>query len=499
MTTTTRPTAGELEQRTAPDVELEERRLRGVIPYGVESRDLGGWRETMSAGCLRNARLDDLVATVDHTGVPVGRYPTTLQLEDRDDGLHWSVDLPESRADVREAVERRDLRASSWRMVVKRDEWRGDVRHIHEIQELRDVAVVTNPAYEAAVAEYRSHEEEPMTETATAEPELEERAAPEPEPDPEPPPAARGTLRAEDRSHRTRPTGLADRFRAAGFPAEAATLPFDEVLVEERALSWTGNVDRINPVRRDGGPLGADERYAWPAFPRIGVDAGVTSVDVMSQTSRTIAAATDIIRAIDADTAKPETSSVLAVTPTPLKQVASVQTGIPNVYLEQAAFNTVVENDLRLAVNGGLDKLVLDALAAAGFHDPATGPLLVAIRQAITIIEAAGYSPNAVILRPSDAELLDTLRVNATDELYVFQPGAAAPGTIYGLQRRVSTGAPSPVVVDTNAFGKLYSSPVTLQRFEADAGTTNTSNVRLECHAVFGTERPAAAVRIAAA
>ena len=47
-------------------------------------------------------------------------------------------------------------------------------------------------------------------------------------------------------------------------------------------------------------------------------------------------------------------------------------------------------------------------------------------------------------------------------------------------------------------LGKLYASPVQLARFEAGAGTTNTSNVRLELNAVFGGERAAAAVRIAA-
>ena len=41
-------------------------------------------------------------------------------------------------------------------------------------------------------------------------------------------------------------------------------------------------------------------------------------------------------------------------------------------------------------------------------------------------------------------------------------------------------------------------SPVSLERFEADAGTTNRSNVRLELHAAFGVERTEAAVRIAA-
>ncbi len=43
-------------------------------------------------------------------------------------------------------------------MVVKRDEWRGAVRHVHEIAELRDVSVVTTGAYPAtaATAEFRS-------------------------------------------------------------------------------------------------------------------------------------------------------------------------------------------------------------------------------------------------------------------------------------------------------------------------------------------------------
>src|SRR5215213_10311378 len=132
-------------------------------------------------GALEGAKLDDLVVTVDHAGVPLGRYPGTLQLEDRADGLHWAVSPPESRADVREAIERGDLRAGSFRMRVARDSWDGDVRRVHEIAELRDVSIVTAPAYEAALVELRSQpdpatgqedtmatEAEKQTETATA-------------------------------------------------------------------------------------------------------------------------------------------------------------------------------------------------------------------------------------------------------------------------------------------------------------------------------------------
>lgn len=153
----TRPTPGSIESRSAPEgLAVEGRRLHGCIPYNVESRDLGGWRETISPGALRNADLSDLVATVDHGGVPVGRYPGTLAVEDRDDGLHWSVELPESRADIREAVERGDLRSTSWRMIVGRDRWEGEVRHVEEIRSLRDVTLATTPAYPSAVAEYRT-------------------------------------------------------------------------------------------------------------------------------------------------------------------------------------------------------------------------------------------------------------------------------------------------------------------------------------------------------
>ena len=64
-------------------------------------------------GRTHRTNLDDLVVTVDHAGVPLGRYPNTLELEDRGDGLHWSVDPPARRQDVREAVERGDLTGGS--------------------------------------------------------------------------------------------------------------------------------------------------------------------------------------------------------------------------------------------------------------------------------------------------------------------------------------------------------------------------------------------------
>jgi hypothetical protein len=223
-------------------------------------------------------------------------------------------------------------------------------------------------------------------------------------------------------------------------------------------------------------------------------------VDVFTQTARTLATAANVVRAIDAVTAKPETASTLTIVTTALKQVASIYTNVPNIQLEQPAFNTVIENDLRLAVNDGLDKLVLDFIATAGFQAPGTDVLLVSIRKAMTTIMNNGYNPDTLILTPANAEALDTLvsGISGGTNDFVFPPAQLAPSNIFGLNRRISKTVPAAAVVDSQALGKLYASPVTLARFEADAGTTNRGNVRMELNAVFGGERTGAAVRIAA-
>ncbi len=509
-----RPTAtGAVEERSAPTSAavpaIDGRKLRGLIPYGVESRDMGGWREVIDKGALAGADLSDLIATREHDRARLlGRHPTTLTTEDRSDGFAWAADLPSSPVgeDVRVAVERGDLRASSWRMVVGRDYWDGDVRHVAEVSHLLDVTVTAAPSYAAAAAELRSQtdpaagQEDTMaaeadkntTETATAvEDKAEDRTTTA---------TSTGGLRVEERVTVTNepPRGLADEFRAAGFPGETATISFDTF--EDRAVTWTGSVDNINKARNTAGAFGYDQRWAWPAFQRVNVDAGATSVDVFTQTARTLATAANVVRAIDAVTAKPESASTLTIVTTALKQVASIYTNVPNIQLEQPAFNTAIENDLRLAINDGLDKLVLDFIATSGFQAPGTDQLLVSIRKAMTTIMASGYNPDTLLLTPANAETLDTLVSGIASGVndYVFAPASSAPNTIFGLQKRISKTIPAAAVVDSQALGKLYTSPVTLARFEADAGTTNRGNVRMELNAVFGGERTAAAVRIAA-
>jgi HK97 family phage prohead protease len=318
--------------------------VRGLIPYGVESRDLGGWTEVIDRGALDGADLDDLIATREHDRSKLlGRHPTTLSSEDRSDGFAWAADLPQSPVgeDVRVAVERGDLRASSWRQVVARDYWKGNVRHVAKIARLLDVTVTAAPAYIAAAAELRSQPNpaegqedaiaeaaettsattgatETTTATTTA---AEDRSVT----------TTTSGLQVEDRVTvaNTSARGLADEFRAAGFPSETATLPFEAF--EQRAVTWTGSVATMNVASSIAAGLGYDKRWIWPLFARAPVDEGATSVDVPTQTARSLATAANVVRAIDAVTTKPETGSTVTIVNTPLNQVANKQSGIPNV------------------------------------------------------------------------------------------------------------------------------------------------------------------------
>jgi hypothetical protein len=205
------------------------------------------------------------------------------------------------------------------------------------------------------------------------------------------------------------------------------------------------------------------------------------------------------VRAVEAVTNKAEAASTITVTSVPVKQVAAVQSGIPNIYLEQEQIESIIGTDLRLSINEGLDKLVLDAIAASGFQAPGTDRFLVSVRKAMTTIYAAGYNPDLLILTPAMSEALDTDQSLGTEKFWTFGPGNFAPRTLFGMQVRVSKTIPASAVVDASAFGRMYIGPISLASFEENAGKTNTSLVRLEGNAVFGTERQTAAVRIAAA
>jgi uncharacterized protein len=497
------------EMRTV-DVDVESIDTRGrtlhgyAAVYNVESEDLGGFRERIAPGAFSGVLGSDVRALLNHDPSQVlGRTRSgTLRLFDEQRGLRFEVDLPDSPLgeNVREAVRRRDIDGASFRFKVGRDSWSGELRTIESVEQLKDVTVATFGAYPAASVELRTRpaqaEEETMSAEAqpAAEPvnqQTEERAE-------QPSPQPAGSLRVEERADGAAASGLWDEFRSRGFPRERAEVTWSEF--ESRALTWTPSVNLMNQLDRQSVPLGFDQRYAWPALQRVPVDSATTSVLVMSQTARSLATASNVVRSIDAVTAKPETGSTVNLVTVPLSQVATHSGAIPNVHLEQPALRSIVEGDMQLAINEGLDKIVIDTFAASGFQAPGTDNLVASVRKAMTTLQAAGYSPDVLILRPADSEALDLLvsGISGGTADYVFTPGQPAPN-IWNLSRRISKTVAAPVVMDSTAYGKLYISPIGLAAFEQNGGTTNTSILRLEGHACCGVERQSAAIRIAAA
>jgi HK97 family phage prohead protease len=504
------------EQRTI-DVDVGSLDTRGrtvhgyAAVYDVLSEDLGGYREQIAPGAFAGVLDADVRALLNHDPNEVlGRTKSgTLRLFDEQRGLRFELDLPDSPLgeNMRSAIRRGDIDGASFRFEVGDEAWNGDVRTVKSVKALRDVSLGTYPAYEEATIELRTKphnrkEEKTTMDTSMKEKEVED--AVDDETETEKRTTNGGGLRVTDRAEGgAEQRTLLGQFQRAGWsPGERTEITWQdfEAASESRALTWTGSVDTVDPLRREAGAFGFDQRYAWPAFPRVPVDDGATSVNVLTQTARTLPSAATVVRAIDAVTNKPEAASTVTVVATSMKQLAAVQSGVPNIMLAQPGIESVIGNDLRLSFNEGLDKLILDAIALSGFQAPGTDPLLVSVRKAMTTIFAAGYNPDTLILTPANAEALDLAvsGISGGTQDFVFTPAQFAPGTIFGMQRRISKTIPAAAVVDAQAFGKLYAGPVALASFEENAGKTNSSLVRFEGNAVFGVERQNAAVRIAA-
>lgn len=379
-----------------------------------------GYRERIAKGAFTQV-LDadaDVRLLVDHKPPPLARTKAgTLRLREDDTGLAFEADLPDTQyaRDLRTSLTRGDLDGMSFSFTIAAESWDGDVRVVERVESLRDICIACFPAYPETSVQLRTRntpEESMNTSSTTANPTINGSTT------------TTGGLQVEDRAFR-RSSTLTAAFRREGFPAERAAIPWGEF----RAVTYPTEED-FAPVRRLGVPLGSDTRYAFGAFAQVPVDAGTTAVQVLRQSSRTLAAAADVIRDIDETSPKPEVDTDTELVTVALNQVAAVETGIPNVVLEQDAIRPLIETDLRLSINEGLDKLILDAVALSDNQDPASDALLVSIRKAITVIQSSGYAADTLILTPADAETLDILQTDGPEAFYVFGAGRFAPGQL---------------------------------------------------------------------
>jgi uncharacterized protein len=494
------------EQRTI-DVDVESIDTRGktlhgyAAVYNVESEDLGGFREKIAPGAFSGVLDADVRALLNHDPSQVlGRTKSgTLRLFDEQRGLRFEVDLPDSPLgeNVREAVRRKDIDGASFRFTVDRDSWSGDLRTVESVRELKDVTVATFGAYPAASVELRTRpdpaegQEDTMAEKANDKQDTTTETD-EARTENERPPA--GSLRVEDRTVDVdiRMRSMADLFADGGyFENRVAQIGFDEY----RSFTWSAGtvLTDLNPYRTDGVPLGYDQRWLFPVVPTTAVSDATTAIQYLRQSSRTLAG-TAVIRPITDTSTKPETSTTVEYKTLQLEQVATIQKDIPRIHTNQPLFQTLIEQDLRLAINDGLDEVVRRGVVQAGTIVRGSDDILEVTRKGMTLIQQDGYSPNVLAIDPAGAQALDLLRTPGTEKFYIWPPGTSAPGP-FGLTIRVWKQAGT-AVLDANAYGRLYVAPVELRSFEQDAGQTNKQTVRMETNAGYTVERTPAARRI---
>jgi len=158
-------------QTRDPGLKVEYRDCRGeenvphitgtAVVFNSESRDLGGFREVIDPAALdkffetRGDEVDVAALWSHDTSQVLGRTPNTLTLHRDKDGLHFTLVPPSSRQDIVELVERSDVRGASFAFTVSKggEAW-GDsegtaIRTITEIDELFEISLVLQPAYES--------------------------------------------------------------------------------------------------------------------------------------------------------------------------------------------------------------------------------------------------------------------------------------------------------------------------------------------------------------
>jgi HK97 family phage prohead protease len=122
------------------------------------SSDLGGFREVIAPNAFENVLNDDVRALVNHDpNLLLARSTSgTLNLEQTDEGLQYSFDVPDTSygRDLIISMERGDITQSSFAFTIEEDSWEttadGEIRTINKVKKLYDVSPVTYPAYPSA-------------------------------------------------------------------------------------------------------------------------------------------------------------------------------------------------------------------------------------------------------------------------------------------------------------------------------------------------------------
>lgn len=160
-------TADGTELRLSEGTGEQPHRFVGLIPFNSLSVDLGGFKERLMPTAFRSTLAGgaDIRALVDHNAEKLlGRTSSaTLRVAETDKGLAVEIDVPQTSYgnDLRELVRRKDVRGLSFGFRVRQNGQRftkeggQTIRELTDI-DLREVSVVSTPAYADTTLALRS-------------------------------------------------------------------------------------------------------------------------------------------------------------------------------------------------------------------------------------------------------------------------------------------------------------------------------------------------------
>ena len=169
--------------------------------------------------------------------------------------------------------------------------------------------------------------------------------------------------------------------------------------------SVNGGVDGTEVVGQFTSPgLGLDDRYLYTHVRTQAVAIDDTGVQSYRQAGRTLGTPANMVQAIDYTSAKEETDTTAEVVNEPLKMIANVSTGTPNILLANQSFRSWVNNDLATAYRFALDYHIVTEIAGASIPTGGGGGNVYEdILYSQEVVRAAGYTPSLVVVSPADA------------------------------------------------------------------------------------------------
>lgn len=241
---------------------------------------------------------------------------------------------------------------------------------------------------------------------------------------------ARRTSGGKEKAVEVRSAGAAfiesDQFKAYRGRGTMEPVEFDDFLGLEQRAAIVGPITTalldLPPVRVDG-PAGPFQQTPFLSLiNREQVSGGAVSYitwDPNPATGAGVVAETDL---------KPEAALVPTEHPLTLQTYAFWKAITRQALEDYPRIRSIVENSLRRGLAQTLEAAAVATLAGVAAPGAGSPTNVAGIRAAIASLQSAGFTPNAVVINPADAALLDVEVMGGT------LLGPSSPPTYWGLR-----------------------------------------------------------------